>query len=36
MKENSGGAGWKLTGDELAAIDHAFPMPDNDTPLDTI
>ena len=36
VKENSGGVGWELTADELAAIDHAFPTPDHDTPLGMI
>ena len=36
VKENSGCVGWELTADELAAIDHAFPPPDHDTPLGMI
>jgi len=36
VKENSGGVGWELTADEFAAIDHAFPQPDHDTPLSMI
>ncbi len=32
-RENAGGAGWSLTEEDLAAIDHAFPPPDHDTPL---
>jgi diketogulonate reductase-like aldo/keto reductase len=36
VKENSGCVGWELTADELAAIDHAFPTPDHDTPLGMI
>jgi diketogulonate reductase-like aldo/keto reductase len=32
-KENSGGVGWELTADEIAAIDQAFPVPDRDVPL---
>jgi diketogulonate reductase-like aldo/keto reductase len=36
VKENSGGVGWELTADELAAINYAFPPPDHDTPLGMI
>ena len=36
VKENSGGVGWKLTSDEVVAIDRAFPAPDHDTPLGMI
>ncbi len=32
-RENSGGAGWTLTGEDLAAIDSAFPAPPRGTPL---
>jgi diketogulonate reductase-like aldo/keto reductase len=32
-RENGGGAGWKLTAQELAEIDRAFPAPDRDVPL---
>lgn len=31
--ENAGGAGWRLSSDEVAAIDQAFPAPDYDAPL---
>ena len=34
--ENSGSVGWKLTMDDFAAIDKAFPAPDRDTPLGMI
>ena len=33
VRENAGGAGWKLTADEIAAIDRHFPAPDHDVPL---
>lgn len=36
VKENSGGVGWKLTSDEVVAVDRAFPAPDHDTPLGMI
>jgi diketogulonate reductase-like aldo/keto reductase len=36
VRENAGGAGWKLTAEELAAIDRAFPAPDHDVPLGVI
>jgi len=36
VKENSGGVGWKLTSDEVVAIDRAFLAPDYDTPLGII
>jgi diketogulonate reductase-like aldo/keto reductase len=36
VKENSGGAGWKLTADDLIAIDRAFPAPHFDVPLESI
>ena len=36
VKENGGGVGWKLTSDEVVAIDRAFPAPDYDTPLGMI
>ena len=32
-RENSGGAGWQLTADEIRQIDEAFPAPDKDVPL---
>jgi len=32
-RENSGGAGWKLTAEDIAEIDEAFPAPDRDVPL---
>jgi len=31
--ENAGGAGWRLSPDEVAVIDQAFPAPDYDAPL---
>jgi diketogulonate reductase-like aldo/keto reductase len=33
VRENSGGAGWKLTGADTAEIDRAFPAPRRDGPL---
>ncbi len=33
VRENSGGAAWKLSAEDIAAIDRAFPAPDHDTPL---
>jgi diketogulonate reductase-like aldo/keto reductase len=37
VKENSGGVGdWNLTKDDLAAIDHSFPLPNHDIPLQMI
>jgi diketogulonate reductase-like aldo/keto reductase len=38
VKENRGGMGWDLTEEDVAAIDHAFPAPDNndDAPLEMI
>ena len=33
MRENSGAAGWKLTKQDIAEIDRAFPAPDGDVPL---
>jgi diketogulonate reductase-like aldo/keto reductase len=33
VRENAGGAGWELTPEDLAEIDHAFPAPKRDTPL---
>lgn len=33
VRENSGGAGWKLTAQDIAEIDRAFPAPDRDVPL---
>jgi diketogulonate reductase-like aldo/keto reductase len=36
LRENSGGVGdWKLTEEDIAAIDHAFPVPERDMPLQT-
>jgi diketogulonate reductase-like aldo/keto reductase len=32
-RENSGGAGWKLTAQDVAEIERAFPAPDHDVPL---
>jgi diketogulonate reductase-like aldo/keto reductase len=32
-RENAGGAGWRLTPEEIAAIDRAFPAPAFDVPL---
>lgn len=36
IRENSGAARWKLTDDDLAAIEHAFPAPKRDLPLEMI
>jgi len=36
VRENSGGAGWKLTEEDLANIEHAFPAPQHDMPLEMI
>lgn len=36
IKENSQGAGWDLTTDDLIAIDRAFPAPHFDVPLEVI
>ncbi len=36
VRENSGGAGWKLTENEIMAIDRAFPVATYDTPLGII
>jgi diketogulonate reductase-like aldo/keto reductase len=33
VRENSGGAGWNLSQQEMAEIDRAFPAPDRDVPL---
>ncbi len=35
-RENSGGVGWKLSTDDVMAIDRAFPAPIHDTPLGVI
>jgi diketogulonate reductase-like aldo/keto reductase len=35
-RENSGGVGWELTEDEVAAIDRAFPASDHHGPLELI
>jgi diketogulonate reductase-like aldo/keto reductase len=36
IKENSGGARWDLSEDDLIAIDRAFPAPHIDVPLESI
>lgn len=36
VRENAGGLGWRLSADDIAAIDHAFPAPDRDVPLGMI
>jgi diketogulonate reductase-like aldo/keto reductase len=36
VRENAGGAGWKLAPEDADAIDHAFPAPDHDVPLGMI
>lgn len=35
-KENSGGVGWDLTEDEIVTINRAFPVQENDMPLQMI
>ncbi|HKR73887.1 MAG TPA: aldo/keto reductase [Candidatus Nitrosocosmicus sp.] len=35
-RENSGGVGWALTEDDVAAINQAFPVPEYDTSLEMI
>lgn len=34
VRENSGGVGWDLTEDDITAIDRAFPVPDQHSPLE--
>jgi len=36
VRENAGGAGWRLSATDMAEIDRAFPAPDRDTPLGMI
>jgi diketogulonate reductase-like aldo/keto reductase len=36
VRENSESVGWDLTEDEVACINNAFPVPDNDGPLKMI
>jgi len=36
VRENAGGAGWKLDEEDLASIDNAFPLPPKNQPLDMI
>jgi diketogulonate reductase-like aldo/keto reductase len=36
VRENSGGAGWKLDQEDLRSIDNAFPLPPKNQPLDMI
>lgn len=36
VRENSGSVGWSLTGEDIVAIDRAFPVPHVDTPLETL
>jgi diketogulonate reductase-like aldo/keto reductase len=36
VRENAGGAGWKLDAAELKHLDSVFPVPAKDAPLDTI
>ena len=36
VRENSESVGWDLTEDEIASINKAFPVPDNDGPLEMI
>jgi diketogulonate reductase-like aldo/keto reductase len=36
VRENAGALGWELTGEDVRAIDAAFPAPDHDVPLGLI
>ena len=36
VKENSGGVGWKLTDEDIMAIENTFPLPNHDTQLGII
>ncbi|MFB3826157.1 MAG: aldo/keto reductase [Bryobacteraceae bacterium] len=36
VRENAGGAGWRLSPEDIAAIDRAFPAPVRDVPLGMI
>ena len=36
VRENSGGAGWKLTSADISELEQAFPLPSDDTPLEII
>ena len=36
VRENAGGAGWKLTAEDLKRIDEVFPLPSKDAPLDML
>ena len=36
VKENSGGVGWKLTDEDIMAIENTFPLPNHDTSLGII
>ena len=36
VRENAGGAGWKLDAEDLKLIDSVFPPPRMDEPLDMI
>ncbi len=36
VKENAGGAGWELDGEDLKLIDSAFPPPQKNEPLDML
>lgn len=36
VRENSGATGWQLTRNDLEAIEHAFPLPRRDMPLDML
>jgi diketogulonate reductase-like aldo/keto reductase len=36
VKENAGGVGWQLTEYDCTAIEHAFPMSNQDSPLEMI
>jgi diketogulonate reductase-like aldo/keto reductase len=36
VKENSGGVGWKMTDEDIMAIENTFPLPNHDTPLGII
>lgn len=36
VRENAGGQGWRLSAEDIAAIDRVFPAPDHDVPLGMI
>ena len=36
VRENAGALGWRLSAEDIAAIDRAFPAPERDVPLGMI